>query len=83
MINESEITYGRRIDLLVTTDLEEGDVGQEDIKLCSIEFKRINETEAVMRYQQNKNIRINSCILNETSLLTQKTFEPTVYLDFS
>lgn len=83
LLNEAELTYGRRIDLLIASDLEVEDTEVEDIELCSIEFKKSNETESILKYQQNKNIRINSCILNDISLLVKNILLPIVYLDFS
>lgn len=79
ILNEAEVTYGRRIDLLIASDLEV----EEDIELCSMEFKKSNETESILKYQQNKNLRINSCILNDISLLARNTLLPITYLDFS
>lgn len=79
ILNEADVTYGRRIDLIVTSNLGE----EEDIELCSIEFKRSIEAESMLRTQQNKNIRVNACIINDTSFLVGNTLLPIVYLDFS
>ncbi|KAI9360739.1 hypothetical protein BD770DRAFT_453175 [Pilaira anomala] len=70
LINEVDITYGRRIDILVATDL---DTNIDNVEICSIEFKKPNATTATLLQQQNKNIRINGCILNDIHLFTQNT----------
>ncbi|KAG0737656.1 hypothetical protein G6F22_008448 [Rhizopus arrhizus] len=80
LINEVDITYGRRVDILVATDL---DTDIDDVEICSIEFKKPNATTATLLQQQNKNIRINGCILNDIHLFTQNTDHQLFYLDFA
>lgn len=70
IINEGDVTYGRRLDLIVTS---EQDV--KDIELCSLEFKKGDAPYTTLLYQQCKNLRINACILNEIHLLTLQIFK--------
>lgn len=76
--NEGDVTYGRRLDLIVTS---EQDV--RDFELCSLEFKKSDASYTALLYQQSKNIRINACILNEIHLLTPGQNMSIAYLDFS
>lgn len=78
IINEGDVTFGRRLDLIVTS---EQDV--KDIELCSLEFKKGDAPYATLLYQQSKNLRINACILNEIHLLTLDENISIAYLDFS
>ncbi|EIE86265.1 hypothetical protein RO3G_10976 [Rhizopus delemar RA 99-880] len=79
IINGVDITYGRRIDILVVCDLET----DNGIEMCSIEFKKSNVTEATLQQQQNKNLRINACILNNIHLFTENTDHQLIYFDFA
>lgn len=81
LINEAEITYERRIDLIVATDFD-ADNDTDDIEICSIEFKKSNATTTLLLQQQNKNLRINSCILNEIHLSTQDNDNQLIYFDY-
>ncbi|KAG1443547.1 hypothetical protein G6F56_010633 [Rhizopus delemar] len=80
LINEVNTTYGRRIDILVAADL---DPDNGDVEMCSIEFKKSNATTTTLLQQQNKNLRINSCILNDVHLFTQDTDQQLIYFDFA
>lgn len=80
LINEVGTTYGRRIDILVSADL---DTDNDDVEMCSIEFKRSNAPTSTLLQQQNKNLRINSCILNDIHLFTQDTDHQLIYFDFA
>lgn len=77
-INEGDVTYGRRLVLIVTSEQND-----KDIELCSLEFKKGDASYATLVYQQSKNIRINACILNEIHLLTLEENISIAYLDFS
>jgi hypothetical protein len=50
-VNEEEVDYGRHIDLLVTSEQVEDD---DDVELGFIEFKKANESDSVLSYQQSK-----------------------------
>ncbi|KAI7871150.1 hypothetical protein BDF14DRAFT_1192551 [Spinellus fusiger] len=78
IMNEYDITYGRRLDLIVTSE-QDG----RDIELCSIEFKKSDATYITLLCQQFKNLRINACILSEIHLLTLDESISVVYLDFA
>ncbi|KAG1463837.1 hypothetical protein G6F56_005202 [Rhizopus delemar] len=80
IINEVDITYGRRINILVTVDF---DTDNNDVEICFVEFKKSNVTAATSQQQQNKNLRINSCILNVTHLFTQDTDHQLIYFNFA
>ncbi|CEG76010.1 hypothetical protein RMATCC62417_10971 [Rhizopus microsporus] len=80
IINEVDTTYGRRIDIIFAYDL---DTNNHDVEMCSIEFKKPNVTAATLQQQQNKNLRINSYILNYIHLLTQDTDHQLIYFDFA
>jgi hypothetical protein len=60
--NEYESSFGRRTDTLV--------IGNQNEELANIEFKKAATQDNVAIRQQGKNIRINGCILNEVSLMT-------------
>lgn len=63
---EQELTeYGQRIDLLVSCKRLKA-----TFELCSIKFKKENETASAIMRQQNKNARIYSCILSYIDSLT-------------
>lgn len=51
IVNEEEVDYGRHIDLLVTSEQVEDD---DDVELGFIEFKKANESDSVLSYQQSK-----------------------------
>lgn len=70
IIREVDTTYGRRIDILVEADLG---TDNDDVEMCSSEFKKSNATTITLLQQQNKNLRINICILNDIHLFTQDT----------
>lgn len=78
IINEGDVTYGRRLDLIVASEQD-----CRDIELCSLEFKKGDASYTTLLYQQSKNIRINACILNEIHLLTLEENISIAYLDFS
>lgn len=78
IINEGDVTYGRRLDLIVTSEQD-----ARDIELCSLEFKKGGASYTTLLYQQSKNLRINACILNEFHLLTLEGNISIAYLDFS
>lgn len=78
IINEGDVTYGRRLDLIVTSEQDD-----RDIELCSLEFKKGDASYTTLLYQQSKNLRINACILNEIHLLTLEENLSIAYLDFS
>jgi hypothetical protein len=80
IINDGDTTYGRRIDILVACDLE---TDNDDVEICSIEFKKSNITTATLQQQQNKNLRINACILNDIHLFTENTDHQLIYFDFA
>lgn len=82
LINEVEITYGRRVDILAATDLGT-DTDSDDVEICSIEFKKPKATTTTLLQQQNKNLRINSCILNDIQLFNQDTENQLIYFDFA
>lgn len=82
IMNQDEVNYGRRIDLLVAGE-DETDGNNDDIELYSIEFKKANEAVQTMIYQQSKNIRINSCILNYNHLLLDDSKLKLQYYDFT
>lgn len=48
-INEGDVTYGRRLDFIVTSEQDE-----KDIELCSLEFKKGNAPYATLLNQQSK-----------------------------
>lgn len=59
----------RKVGLLFTVKREESQV-----ELLNMEFKRSTVSETTKLIQQNKNIRINGCILNELkNVLRQDT----------
>ncbi|KAI9343010.1 hypothetical protein BD770DRAFT_464412, partial [Pilaira anomala] len=72
MLNKIEITYRRRIDFLITTDLEEEE-------LCSIELKK---TMRLKHLNFFGSLNRAGTVLNNINLLTQNTHHPIVYLDF-
>ncbi|CAO3675322.1 unnamed protein product [Rhizopus stolonifer] len=76
--NEGDVTYGRRLDLIVTSEQD-----NRDIELCSLEFKKGDASYTTLLYQQSKNFRINACILNEIHLLTLEENLSIAYMDFS
>ncbi|KAK4511069.1 TOR complex subunit lst8 [Mucor velutinosus] len=78
IINEGDITFGRRLDLIVASEQD-----SRDIELCSLEFKKGDASYTTLLYQQSKNFRINACILNEIHLLTLEESISIAYLDFS
>lgn len=78
ILNESEVTFGRRLDLIVTSEQDE-----RDIELCSLEFKKGDAPYTTLLYQHSKNLRINACILNEIHLLTLEEDISFAYQDFS
>ncbi len=80
IFNQDEVNYGRRIDLLVAG---ENEFGEDDIELCSIEFKKANENLSTLLCQQSENIRINSCILNYNHLLLDDNDMKLHYYDFT
>lgn len=73
ILNEYNITYGRRIDLLISGDNNE---------VSSIEFKKGSASNNVSLCQQSKNMRINSCILSHIHLMTNSTEDTVLYYDF-
>ncbi|KAI7898229.1 uncharacterized protein BX663DRAFT_533450 [Cokeromyces recurvatus] len=73
VLNDYNIAYGRRIDLLVSGDNNE---------ISSIEFKKRTVSNHVSLYQQSKNMRINSCILSHIHLMTSSTEDTVLYYDF-
>lgn len=80
IMNEIDTTYGRRIDIIVASN---SDTDNDDVEICSIEFKKSNVTTATLQQQQNKNLRINSCVLNDIHLFTQDTNHQLIYFDFA
>lgn len=75
-MNQKEVEYCRRIDLLVTSNgIDEGDNNTE---LCFIEFKKYFVSDSVSVNQQEKDIGINACILNQNHLILNSS-----NLDFS
>ncbi|CAO3620953.1 unnamed protein product [Mucor hiemalis] len=72
IMNDYDLTYGRRIDLLISGDSNE---------VASIEFKKKAVSNTVSLYQQSKNIRINGCILNQIHLMTDSTDDTVLYYD--
>lgn len=76
IINDGDTTYGRRIDILVACDVD-------DVEICSIEFKKPDVTTTTLHQQQNKNLRINTCILNDIHLFTENTDRQLIYFDFA
>lgn len=79
IINECDVTFGRRLDLIVTSEQDD----ERDIELCSLEFKKGDASYITLLCQQSKNLRINACILNEIHLLTLEENISIAYLDFS
>ncbi|KAI9261143.1 hypothetical protein BY458DRAFT_557384 [Sporodiniella umbellata] len=80
VINNGETAYGKRIDVLVACNLE---TYTDDVEICSIEFKKANVSTNILRQQQNKNLRISACILNDIHLLTGNIDHQLVYFDFA
>ncbi|KAG2205433.1 hypothetical protein INT47_007218 [Mucor saturninus] len=75
-----DTTYGKRIDILIACDFE---TGNDDVEICSIEFKKSNVATATLQQQLNKNLRINACILTDVHLFTENTDHQLVYFDFA
>ncbi|KAL9541348.1 hypothetical protein MBANPS3_009176 [Mucor bainieri] len=79
IVNDVDVTYGRRIDALLACEsvTDDGD----DVELTSIEFKRSDCSTATLQQQQNKNLRISACILNDIHLATNNAAAKVIYLD--
>ncbi|KAL0145615.1 hypothetical protein V8B55DRAFT_1570222 [Mucor lusitanicus] len=78
LVNDADVTYGRRIDVLVAC---ESIVDSGNVELASIEFKKSDCSITILRQQQNKNLRINACILNDIHLATKSDAAKVIYLD--
>ncbi|CAO3667493.1 unnamed protein product [Rhizopus stolonifer] len=74
IFNDYDSTFGRRSDTLV--------VGSQNDELSNIEFKKAAAQDNLVNHQQSKNIRINSCILNQVNLMTDSTDNTILYYDF-
>lgn len=83
LMNEVEITYRRRVDILVATDLSVATDTDDDVEICSIEFKRSTAATTTLLQQQNKNFSIDSCISDDIHLFTQDTNHQVVHFDFA
>lgn len=83
LMNEVEITYRRRVDILVATDLSVATDTDDDVEICSIEFKRSTAATTTLPQQQNKNFSIDSCISDDIHLFTQDTNHQVVHFDFA
>ncbi|ORE05473.1 hypothetical protein BCV72DRAFT_330987 [Rhizopus microsporus var. microsporus] len=73
ILNEYDPTFIRRSDTLL--------IGSRDDELSNIEFKKATALNNLAKYQQNKNIKINSCILNHINLMTGATDKVILYYD--
>lgn len=69
--------YDGRIDLIVRSKQEE-----QQYKLCSNEFKKLDVSLKIQIHQQSKNIRINACIINELNLLLANADTSINYFNF-
>jgi hypothetical protein len=56
IINENQVEYVRRIDLILTSSQVDDDQDLKNIELCSNEFKNTSDRERLN--QQSKNLRI-------------------------
>lgn len=74
ILNDYDSTFGRRADTLVIRNQYE--------ELANIGFKKAAAQDSLAKYQQGKNIRINSCILNQVNLMTESTDNTILYYDF-
>ncbi|KAI9469998.1 MAG: hypothetical protein EXX96DRAFT_623579 [Benjaminiella poitrasii] len=74
IFNDHHSTFRRRSDTLVFES-------QND-ELSNIEFKKTAAQNSLVNHQQSKNIRINSCILNQINLMTDSTDNTILYYDF-
>ncbi|KAI9267001.1 hypothetical protein BY458DRAFT_512449 [Sporodiniella umbellata] len=78
IMEEDELAeFGRRVDLIVNCS-RLGVI----VELCSIEFKRQDPSKSVATHQQNKNARINSCILSSINSLTRNSSNQILSFDF-
>ena len=74
IFNDYESTFGRRSDTLI--------IGTQNDELANIEFQKAIVQDNLVVHQQSKNIRINSCILNQVNLMTDTTDNVIMYYDF-
>ncbi|KAL9536579.1 hypothetical protein MBANPS3_012546 [Mucor bainieri] len=68
IINQSDTEFGRRVDLMVYESC-----GPDEIEYSSIEFKTAHANTKLLDYQQVKNIRINTAILNDLIALNKNS----------
>lgn len=53
------------------------------VKLCFDEFKKANVDDLLLIHQQSKNLRINTCIINDINLLLKNYDTVIPYFDFT
>lgn len=73
IFNDYDSAPGWRSDTLVIESQNDG--------LSNIEFKKAAVQDNLVNHQQSKNIRINSCVLNQGNLMTDSTDNTILYYD--
>lgn len=70
--------FGRRINVMISLQTQY----QQEVEFCRIEFKTEAANESKLQYQQSKNIRINTTMLNDIIGITKDKSVDSIYMDW-